>query len=130
MNTQLTKFYFLMILIAIIVLVYLFDKSVNKPMEKEKFQYNTKLDCGINVNSVNTDCPNFCSSKHTDTDLNNNVYTYCLDKLTDKLPEKDIGKYFFDDKISDGITCPDSSYKDRIILKGQNSVYSVCKKNN
>ena len=126
MYVKSTNYYFIIILIIILILIYFFNwYEIGR---KENFQYNTKLDCGININSVNIDCPNYCSKKLTDTDLNNNVYLYCLNKHNGKLPEKDIGRYFFDDKISDGIKCPDLSYKDSIKLKGQNSVYSICVK--
>jgi hypothetical protein len=117
-------FLLFLILLAIILLVILTNWNY------EKFQNQNMLECGININSVNVDCPKECKSLLTDTDLNNNVYLYCLNSQYKKIPYKDLNKPFYDENISGGISCPNASNKNWIVRQGQNSVYSICEKNN
>lgn len=113
------------VIIIIYVFVYLYIIYLLN-IKEEQFKSNNMLECGININSSNVDCPYNCGLKLTDTDLDNNIFMYCLNNKNDNLPKKDLNKYFYDNKIDGGINCPNGSQKKLISLEGQNSVYSIC----
>lgn len=115
--------YYIIFLTTILILAFLFWDN------KEIFQNELVLQCGININASSNKCPSECELMYTDTDLNNNVYVYCVRDNNKLLDKKDCEKYFYDDKISGGINCPENCInKNSVIIKGQNTVYSICKK--
>ena len=117
------SYYFIIFLTTILILSFLFWHNI------EKFENKLVLQCGININASSNRCPADCELMYTDTDLNNNVYIYCVRDYDKVLNKKDCEKYFYDDKISGGINCPENcSKKNSVAIKGQNTVYSICDK--